>query len=549
MRGKLSRNLRLVASVIEFGMRAMTSYVVALALMVACSGGEGDSPPLASPEAAPGLPPVQTGPPEVPPGTLVIPSDEPSWNQLHGLLDNPGLYGEADWDDVRMRVIGHVATIGRDRARASAGRKDLAGCAEAYRDTAARILAISSASVTGAPIRKALSDAATRDAALCDALARGEAPADPGSGIAHIRARWHALALSAAKGKNVAVDATALAAEARAIVVPALTIDDFDDFEARHALRVKLVEAYADAVDPLRVAEPWGYWGAAEFGRVAETLAKASEALGAASVSRRKLPGPDALVPAVAVVAFTVAGVGALPTGDSLVDVVGFPGPKAIGTLAKLSLDDPEHRLWVVAETATLEAAKPAAVPDLVAAIVTTLDGRPYGSRYYNIKQVRNAAVRVLASRGAYAEARTVLLTNWPLHHQDWACPNRAAILRAIEGRLLVAAGSREADDVLTTAMSEADTFLAHVADREKNAPTLGAGDASANGPPGGPGAGGSGASGLQASGGVWPAGAGAAGAGGTGVGPPGQDGGPGAVGPRGPPPGAPGGPPMAGGR
>jgi hypothetical protein len=185
---------------------------------------------------------------------------------------------------------------------------------------------------------------------LCDALARGEAPPDPGTGVASLRARWHALALRAGRGEDVRADAATLATAARGVVPPDLDLDSFADFEARHRLRVLLVEAYVDAVDPLRPAEPWGYWEPAEVTRVAETIARASEAL-APNIAA----SPGALVPPTVRVAFTAEGLGALPTGDSLVDVVGFPGPRAIGSLAVLSVEDPTHRAWLDTNAARLE--------------------------------------------------------------------------------------------------------------------------------------------------------------------------------------------------
>jgi hypothetical protein len=396
----------------------------------------------------------------------VIPADDPLWRQLDGLLDHPVGYGEASWDDVRMRVIGHVATIGRDRARSRAIRGDFGGCAEAYRDTAARLDTIRSSSTSGGPIRVALRDAAARDGALCDALARGEEPPDPGSGIASLRARWHALARRASNGDTVTTEAAALALEARAVPAPTLDLDGFADFEARHALRVKLVQAYADAVDPLRPSEPWGYWEPAEVVRVATAIAAASEALAAGEPVELAR-----LTPTPAPVVFTAEALGALPTGDSLVDVVGFPGPRAIGSLAVLSLEDPAHRAWLEARAEELNGTADAGIPDAIAAMVTTLDAHAHGSRYYNIKQARNAAIRVLASRGAYAEARVVVQANLPLHAQDWACPDRAAIVGAIEGRLLVAAGDPQADAVLDAALADADRFLAHTTAREAAGP------------------------------------------------------------------------------
>lgn len=448
----------------------MTRALLPLLLALGCAT-DPDAPAGAGPDAPagaqpPGGGPPGGGPPGGAPASLALPADSPEWATLDGFLDHPGRYGEASWDDVRMRVVQHVAAIGRDRARTKAAVEDYAGCAAAYADTAARLDAISTASATGAPVRAALAAAARRDAAFCDALARGAAPADPGEGIASLRARYAGLALAAKRGEPVADAARALATEARAVDAPALDLAGFADFEARHALRVRLVEAYADAVDPLRIAEPWGHWEADEVARVADALADAAERLAAGPVA-----DPWDVAPRRAPVPFSAEGLGTLPTGDSLVDTAGFPGPKAIGTLSVLSLEDPAHRAWLEEQAATLNALPPAEVPDGLARVVAKLEAEPYGSRYYNAKQARNAAVRALASRGAFAEARTVLRTSWPLHAQDWACPNRGGILRAIEGRLLAAAGDPEAEATLAEAQAESDRFLAHVAEVERRGP------------------------------------------------------------------------------
>lgn len=456
----------------------------------------GPSPGGPAPGPPPGLPRAGGGAP------LAIPADEPSWARLSGLLDRPEQYGEASWDDVRMRVVGHAAAVGRDRARARAARSDLAGCAEAYRTLATRLEAIPTASATGAPIRAALLAAARRDAALCDALAAGAPLPSPTGTIAPLRARFYALAQRTApdrlhrEAQTLATDARTLARDARATAeaaradAAALSLDGFADFDARHRLRVALVEAYADAVDPLRVAEPWGYWEPGEIALAADTIAAAAEALASAvptdGAALAAATAPDALVPRRDPVPWTADGLGALPTGDAYIDVAGFPGPRAIGTLSVLALEDPTHRAWLDAQVATLAATPTSALPDAVLAIAAELDRKPYGSRYYNVKQLKNAGIRALASRGDHAGARRVLATSWPLHAQDWACPNRAGILRGLEARLLVAADEPAAETALDAADAEIATFLAHVAEVEARGPAPGApgGGLGPTGPP-----------------------------------------------------------------
>ena len=87
-----------------------------------------------------------------------------------------------------------------------------------------------------------------------------------------------------------------------------------------------------------------------------------------------------------------------------------------------------------------------------------------HGSRYYNIKQLRNETLRRLADAGHARLARQVLAMNYPLHHQDWECPNRKGILVAIDGRLAAIAGDPDAMDRLLEARALSDEFLNQVA-------------------------------------------------------------------------------------
>ena len=50
------------------------------------------------------------------------------------------------------------------------------------------------------------------------------------------------------------------------------------------------------------------------------------------------------------------------------------------------------------------------------------LDSYTHGSRFYNVKQFRNACVRQLAKAKSYDAAFEILQENFPLHNQDWAC-------------------------------------------------------------------------------------------------------------------------------
>ena len=76
---------------------------------------------------------------------------------------------------------------------------------------------------------------------------------------------------------------------------------------------------------------------------------------------------------------------------------------------------------------------------------------------------LRNEGVRVLAAHGHYDLARQVLAMNFPLHHQDWECPNREGILIALDARLAALDGAENTDALLKKARQASDAFLAQV--------------------------------------------------------------------------------------
>ena len=385
-----------------------------------------------------------------------IPADSPAWrHDPGGFVPDFNFYGERSWDDVRMRVAGHIAVIERDKARlvASDGRFDEA--ARIYADLASTLTQMIPANGGASVAIPSLArDAAQRDGALMKGLHTGQVPTSD-TGIAGVRSHFFSHRRAGTLTPAVATELRAsLSALTEQVVVPA--IDGFEDFDDRHALRIRLWELYLDGVDPIQTHEPWGYFdGQARTAAIARLDAEIASA-----------GGLEPPTPWTATAEFTVQGTGGMPTGDSLIDVAGQPGPKAIGKLAKLGLDDPIHRQWVEDTVFVLNSKlkeSPGGVLSIVHTRTSHLDQKGHGSRYYNIKQLRNEAVRVLAQAGKPRIALQVLQMNYPLHHQDWECPNREGILVAIEGRLSAQAGLKNAMSRLTEARRLSDAFLAKV--------------------------------------------------------------------------------------
>jgi hypothetical protein len=423
-------------------------------VLVGCGGGGTESP------AGPGPHSPDEGADQQVVGHRPIPADNPVWDQLaEGFRRAPEFYGERSWDDVLMRLLGHYANAARDRAAHRAEQGDLAGAGDLYRALSERIGAIQlEEGGTAARMRDLYRDASRRDADLCHALAGGGAPSAPKDLGPVAALRWKLLtAGSPADFVSVARQAS------QALKAPpweGVDIGDFRDFEARHALRLQLTEWMLDSQDPLDLDPVWGHWTPAEGSRQVRVLQQAAQAGTGSpgeirSLATRQVGGQ-----------FSAEDLGHLPTGDSYVDVGGEPGPAAIGSLERLDLGDPVHRkkLTSLAERLNgLLAQSPDQVPAALDVWVSTLDEMGHGSRYYNIKQARNSGVRQLARSGAWKPALAVLSENFPLHAQDFECPNREGILKGLEGRLLLLAGDARAEATLLEAMERADHWMALV--------------------------------------------------------------------------------------
>ncbi len=464
------------------------------------------NPPSGNSQAADPAPKARQGPP--PPGGGVdfedrdqgqqhppLPADNPIWDwDAGGFVPDFGWYGENSWADVRMRVAGHLAVAARDKSRVLAEEGDLAGAAAVQADMAATLSGLDvSGSQVAVQIQQVLVGAASRDADLLQALAQGKPPSASGEGLASLRAQYLAVALRFDAGvpsADLVEEVDRLLGELGGLVRPRQDLDllGFEDFNSRHQLRVRLFEAAFDAADPLGLDERWGYWEGVEIHRQVAVLDQSLLGL-------REGPSPALVgLPATRWPSrlaeqergqdqaphFTAEGLGWLPTGDSLIDVGAEPGPKAIGTLEKLGLEDPEHRALLEEQAEELNAAlarDPSEIRTLVNEIVAYFEAMGHGSRYYNIKQVRNEAVRQLARAGQPALALEIMGDMRPLHNQDWACPNREGILLALEGRLLAEAGQPAAAlSTLEASLVAGRAFLADVAAAEVAGPHGGPG-------------------------------------------------------------------------
>jgi hypothetical protein len=439
-----------------------------LMVLIACSGSSGEGVP------SPGAGAHPQGPPEGeqhPP----IPAENEAWKD-----DRPGFrpafffYGERSWDDVKMRVLSQIAVIERDRARLAAMGGRPADAARIYAELHVRLNRFElGQSQTASSIRDLLAAAALRDSKLLHGVAAGHIPA-------HLRAGTESPALRA-QLLHWTLSGTELPSEeqraewlkrSERLLLAEHASPGFSDFDDRHALRVALVSAHLQSTDPIGWAGIWGYWGPADARAQLEALRAAAVAPGAAGHTGQ--PAWQRSSHEIATTdpsrRFTAEGLGTLPTGDSLIDVAGAPGPTSIGKLARLGLDDPSHLTWLKSEAAALNQALDegkGAVQARLQQTMDALDAHGHGSRFYNIKAARNEGVRVLARRGRYEEARAILLLNRPLHHQDWACPNRDGILRAIEGRLLAMDGDPQADAVLQQARQASEAFVLEVRQAE----------------------------------------------------------------------------------
>ncbi len=390
-----------------------------------------------------------------------LPPDLEIWAwDAGGFVGDPLWYGEHDWDGVRMRLMGHLAWAGRERARLVSRQGELAAAraeiVRAQRDL--QLAAPRRRNGVAASLHQTLSHALARDIAIFDSLKGTPVP------IADDAAAVIGSAI-------VRQDPSRLLARLES-APPALDIDEFQNFDERHKLRVKQWAAWGTIADPIGLVPNWGYFNRRAWLRIHRGLVERSQAIQATTSPKATLltlatTAPEEANPIV------VDDLVALPTGDSLIDTAASPGPRAIGRLWMLGDDDESYVAWLeqLAEQLTaLADTDPTGFVGAIRGAVGALDRHTHGSRFYNIKQLRNAGVRVLASRGHYTQAASLLADHRPLHNQDWACPNRAGILRAIEARAALAGGDLPtAQSAIEEASELARTFLREVAQAEKS--------------------------------------------------------------------------------
>lgn len=429
-----------------------------------------------------------------------IPADNPIWEwDAQAFVPDFGWFGEHSWMDVRMRVVGHISAAGRDLVRYHVQQGDFERAKEEAENIAS-ILQNIPKKQTGfsAEIHDILRKGFVRDAQWIGAISDQNTnfPTIATGSFSKLRETYYRLALTYEQdpSKDLSKEAKALQEQLAIHLKKREDLDllNFDNFVDRHKLRVRLFEAYIDVLDPLFLQERWGYWEATEIQRQAILLGWALEYLGGVSWKEHiKDHNPNAkiltttlpkdifvsspilwpsllgehLVSPDQKPTASAEEFGRLPTGDSLIDIAGHPGPKGIGTLEKLGLNDPKHNGWLTEQGNLVlqNISNPPKAKQICQQATKKLDSYTHGSRFYNVKQFRNACVRQLAKAKSYDAAFEILQENFPLHNQDWACPNRQGILEAIGGRLLVLSDSPEAIQTLEDSIQTSLDFLKKV--------------------------------------------------------------------------------------
>lgn len=484
----------------------MNLFFTSLILMFACSSSVEPVEPSSKPKQSTGtptasIPQVQSVKPVLQPKTgqmgqnmdrgqkhPPLPADNPAWDwDAQSFVPDFGWYGEHSWTDVRMRVVGHMAMAYRDLARVYILQEDWDRAIQVYQTMIRTLQSIDTASSKFADeIRLVLLRSAERDTEILQALhTDGPFPEVSPDSLMHWRIEYWKLVQTSAPYDQQKITQIQQDITQRFATSSVSPIDEFDNFTDRHKLRTELFEAYTHSLDPLLPADlRWGYWRPEEIQRQATALLMALETLkkdytepklGMMTVSEDWwVPAGSPLLQGSLYDRLTVLHnqdatftpsyfshrlrdqvldlspeqLGRLPTGDSIIDVGGQPGPMGIGTLMKLDVSDTEHNTWLTSYGTRLSniiETDPKNAVDICQEAIEKLDAYDHGSRFYNVKQFRNACTRQLARLGHYEEALSVFSGSFPLHHQDWACPNREGLLLVIVGRLEASSGNVDA--------------------------------------------------------------------------------------------------------
>ena len=389
-----------------------------------------------------------------------LPADNPIWEwDAKAFVPDHGWFGEHNWAGVRMRVMGHLAMGYRELARSYLENQEWEKGLQEYQNLEKYLQNADFGRAKFAQeIQQTLLKATQRDIALVQALRKKQSALPKTTGFADLRRRYYELA-RIKRTDNSELLALQKDLEPYLKLREDLDIASFENFTDRHKLRSRLFEAYSDTIDPLANSDlRWGYWRAEEIPRQALAIGLALEELGGenwhgklngwvydpptfANASPLFYPSliSQNLKDSYSTPKASAAEFGRLPTGDSLIDVGGQPGPFGIGSLMKLDHKDPEHEKWLEKQAALIVFSLPESpekATKYCQEAMKKLDSYSHGSRFYNVKQMRNACTRQLARTGHFEEAQEIFQTSFPLHHQDWACPNREGLLLTISGRL-----------------------------------------------------------------------------------------------------------------
>ena len=435
-----------------------------------------------------------------------LPADNPAWEwDAQGFVPDFGWYGEHNWSDVRMRVVGHLAMGFRDLARFHLLQGDWKQAISTHERSIKTLSNINTQpSKFAEEIRNILLQSFQRDLQILQALqGNGEFPQTELDSLIHWRIQVWKLQRENPDINNIEKIQSEL--KNRFSEPTVSKIDDFDNFVDRHKLRTELFQAYVDSLDPLLPSDlRWGYWRPTEIQRQAGALWLTLEAMKSDSSpiatnlftpeswwmgedsKRLTHPFTQSLLSikeksnhfTSSYYAwllndqrpdFSPEQFGRLPTGDSIIDVGGQPGPMGIGTLMKLDLSDNTHNQWLTTYGTQLKTATPSEMVELCTNAINELNAHTHGSRFYNVKQFRNGCTRQLARMGHYKEAKTIFDGSFPLHHQDWACPNREGLLLVILGRLTALSESTDAGiQTLEQSIQSGLNFLKQVDDAEQ---------------------------------------------------------------------------------